>query len=61
MCVEMVSAASGASDQGVWRPRPPPAARATLFSHGRGPIGPQLRHHIILYTLTFTFGGKEGD
>jgi hypothetical protein len=30
------------------------------FSHGGGPIGPQLCHHIILYTLTFTFGGK-GD
>ena len=31
------------------------------FSHGGGPIGPHLRHHIRLYTLTFTFGGKGGD
>ncbi len=28
------------------------------FSHGGGPIGPHLRHHIRLYTLTFTFGGR---
>jgi hypothetical protein len=37
------------------RPELPP------FSHGGGPIGPHLRHHIRLYTLTFTFGGKGGD
>ncbi len=37
------------------RPELPP------FSHGGGPIGPQLRHHIRLYTLTFTFGRKGGD
>ncbi len=36
----------------------PSAAGATLFSHGGGPIGPHLRHHIRLCTLTFTFGGK---
>ncbi len=31
------------------------------FSYGSGPIGPHLNHHIRLYTLTFTFGGKGGD
>ncbi len=29
--------------------------------HGGSPIGPHLRHHMSLYTLTSIFGGKGCD
>jgi hypothetical protein len=29
--------------------------------HGGGPIGPHLRHHMRLFTLTPTCWGKVGD
>jgi hypothetical protein len=71
--LKVVLVSSGAFDQGVWgvyasfyggsndtigdldrqwQPVIP------LFSHGGSPIVPHLPHHIRLYTLTFTFGGK---
>jgi hypothetical protein len=37
------------------RPEIPP------FSHGGGPIGLHLCHHMRLYTLTSIFGGKRCD
>ncbi len=32
-----------------------------LFSHGGGPIGPHLCHHMSVYTLTSIFWGKGCD
>ncbi len=72
--LKVVLAASGASDQDVWgvygcifswrfqwhhqRPCPTSAAGDTTVSHGGGPIGPHLCHHIRLHTLTSIFGGR---